>query len=113
MRCLFKYAYDNIIDFNNNRNFNTIYQDFMNTRNKKIFKSIDDEIAFISARLIYSGLEDVMSIDKKWREYANIKNGCGYTINNNKQYLEFIIYIIKEYHKKNDQFDKNLTFDDI
>lgn len=96
---------------NNNKN-QTIYQQFSLLCSKGHFKTINDKISFITEKLIYSGLEDITTIDKKWNDYNNINhndNEC-YDIT---KYLEFIISLIKKHNDNNDSFDSVMTFSEI
>jgi len=97
---------------NNNYYFNrknkTIYQQFIILKNKRAFTTINDEIAFITEKLLYSGLDDVVSIDKKWHEYNSPVESM-----DKHTYLKFIVSIIKSYHTNNDRFDIKINLDDI
>ena len=101
MNCLYN-------DYSYRRKNKTIYQQFILLRNKRAFATINDEIAFITEKLLYSGLDDVVTIDKKWREYnCLVENMDKHT------YLNFILSIVKSYHINNDNFDIKLNLDDI
>jgi len=86
----------------------TIYQQFLILKNQNAFTTINDEIAFITEKLLYSGLDDVVSIDKKWKEYTDTFE----TIDKQK-YLNFITSLIKSHHINNDSFDTTINIDDI
>lgn len=87
------------------RNSETIYQRYVKYKRFVIWKDIDADIKFITRNLLNSGLEDVVSLDAKWRTYISHNN----TNNNNNDgfshhYLSFIVQLIKTYHSVQDQF---------
>ena len=58
--------------YNTHKNKNkTIYQQFSLLSSKGHFRTSRDKISFITEKLIFSGLEDVTTIDRKWNEYNN------------------------------------------
>ena len=97
--------------YNNNNNNNTdktIYQQFSLLRSKGLLQTPTEQIAFISEKLIYSGLEDVITIDRKWNEYNK-----GIECYNIETYLDFIIALIRTHNNNNDAFDGFITFSEI
>ena len=95
-------------DYYFKRRNKTIYQQFVLLKNKRAFRTVNDEIAFITEKLLYSGLDDVVTIDKKWQEYTGLVESM-----DKHTYLSFIVSIIETYHKNNDRFDVTVNLDDI
>lgn len=100
MKCFYNNSYE--------KDNKTIYQQFSILRNKGLLQTPNEQIAFISEKLIYSGLEDVITIDRKWNKY-NKGNEC-YNI---ETYLNFIISLIRTHNNNNDSFEGLITFAEI
>jgi hypothetical protein len=64
---------------------------------------------FITRHLIKSGLEDVVSLDNKWQDY-NLLNDTENSIND---YLDFLLNLVKEYHKNRDVFTTSEDIENI
>lgn len=95
--------------YNTHKNKNkTIYQQFSLLSSKGHFRTSSDKISFITEKLIFSGLEDVTTIDRKWNEYNN-NNEC-YNI---ETYLDFIISVVKMHNNNDDSFDGVITISEI
>jgi hypothetical protein len=88
----------------------TIYQRYINYKRFVIWKDIDADIKFITRNLLNSGLEDVVSLDAKWRTYLshspndNNNNNNNNNNNLNDHYLSFVVQLIKTYHSDQDRF---------
>jgi hypothetical protein len=74
---------------------------FMNSSNK--------HIEFIITRLMHSGLEDVITLDYKWcMYYPMTKIDC-----DDANYLNFLVKLTIEHHKKRDRFIINEDIESI
>ena len=86
------------------RKSETIYQRYINYKRFVIWKDIDADIKFITRNLLNSGLEDVVSLDAKWRTYISHNNNNNNNNNLNDHYLSFVVQLIKTYHSVQDRF---------
>lgn len=87
----------------------TIYEDYIAYTRFNIWNTTENDIQFITGRLIKSGLEDVSTLDNKWHEYIQLNE----VVYNNANYLEFILKLVTEYHKNCDRFTINGDIENI
>lgn len=80
----------------------TIYQRYINYKRFVIWKDIDADIKFITRNLLNSGLEDVVSLDAKWRTY--LSHSPNDNNNFSDHYLSFVVQLIETYHNVHDEF---------
>ena len=84
----------------------TIYEDYCLYKRVRFWNTTDDCIQFITGRLIKCGLDDVMSLDQKWRKYNETNN----TENDITDYLSFLVQLVGNYNNNRDAF---ITYENI
>lgn len=87
----------------------TIYENYCVYKRIYFWSNDYNDMKFITLRLIKSGLEDVVSLDNKWHDY-NLLNNKKNSIND---YLNFLIQLVKEYHKNRDVFTTSEDIENI
>lgn len=88
---------------------NTIFEDYYVYKRIHFWDTTEHAIQFITGRLIKSGLEDVVTLDNKW----NIYNLVNYSENRIINYLDFLLQLVKEYHKNRDEFNTNGDIENV
>jgi len=87
----------------------TIYEKYCVYKLFHFMNSTNEHIEFIITRLLQSGLEDVLTLDYKWRMYFPItKIEC-----DDVNYLNFIVKLTLEHHNNRDQFITNEDIESI
>ena len=81
----------------------TMYEQYL--VNKQSFTNVNEEIAFATRQMMYVGLEDVVTIDAKWNQFTSM--------NNEVNYLEFIIMLLFTYHNNNDAFETECDIETV
>jgi len=87
----------------------TIYENYCVYKRIYFWSNDINDIQFITRHLIQSGLEDVVSLDNKWRDYA-LYNDSEYSI---VDYFNFLVHIVKEYHENRDAFTTSEDIENI
>ena len=91
------------------RKNSTIYENYCLYKRICFWSDDFNDMRFISRHLIQSGLEDVVSLDNKWRDCA-LYNDSEYSI---VDYFNFLLHIVKEYHENRDAFNTSGDIENI
>ena len=87
----------------------TIYEKYRVYKLFHFMKSSNNHIEFIISRLLYSGLEDVVTIAYKWYMYCPVTK----IERDDDNYLDFLVKLAFNHHKTGDKFISNEDIESI